>query len=286
MTWRITITTTTTTTRMPERVALVTGGARGIGAALCERLAGSGFAVAVNYRSDSSAAEALADRLRRLGSRAEAIQADVCDSGQAGRLVEEVTRRFGAPVSVLVNNVGEFTLSPVASTSVARWDSVIDSNLNSAFYVTHAALPGMRSQGYGRVVMIGLSPALQVRGAPSMAAYAVAKTGVAVLTRSLAAEESGHGVTVNCVAPGLIDNGHLPPEQAEWMTKRVPAGRLGTSADVAEAVAFLVSGPASYVSGATLAVSGGWDWEDRPVDHDSDVTELFRDGVLSHDAVQ
>jgi NAD(P)-dependent dehydrogenase (short-subunit alcohol dehydrogenase family) len=259
------------------RVALVTGGASGIGRALCERLAADGAAVAVNYRTDEAGARSLADRLRAAGGRAVAIQADVSDPGQAARLVDEAAERLAMPVTILVNNVGEFTLSPAAATSAQRWADVIDSNLNSAFYVTRAALPAMQERGYGRIVMIGLSPALTVRAAPNIAAYAVAKTGIAVLTRTLAAEEAVHGVTVNCVAPGLIDNGHLAPEQAAWMAKRVPAGRLGTGQDIAEAMAFLISDRAAYVSGATLAVSGGWDWEDRPPDHDGEVTGLFLD---------
>ncbi len=209
------------------------------------------------------------------------MQADVCDPEEAAGLVRTAAEHFGAAVTILVNNVGEFTLSPVAATSAQRWKSVIDSNLNSAFYVTLAALPGMREQRFGRIVMIGLSPALQVRGAPNIAAYVVAKTGLAVLTRSLGAEESAHGITVNCVAPGLVDNGYLPPEQASWMAKRVPSGRLGTGQDIAEAMAFLISDRASYVSGATLAVSGGWDWEDRPPGHDGEVTELFRDEAVN-----
>ncbi len=258
------------------RVALVTGGARGIGAALCERLAAQGACVAVNYRADAGSARSLVQRLRSAGGQAVDIQADVCDPEQAASLVRAAGRHFGDTVTILVNNVGEFTLSPVAATSAQRWKSVIDSNLNSAFYVTLAALPGMRQQQYGRIVMVGLSPALLVRGARNIAAYAVAKTGIAVLTRSLAAEEAGHGITVNCVAPGLVDNGHLPPEQASWMAKRVPAW-LGTGRDVAEAMAFFLSDGANYVSGATLAVSGGWDWQDRPPDHDGEVTELFRD---------
>jgi NAD(P)-dependent dehydrogenase (short-subunit alcohol dehydrogenase family) len=262
------------------RVALVTGGASGIGVALCERLADDGAFVAVNYRADAARAQSLVRRLRSAGGHAVDIQADVCDPDQAASLVRRAGEHFGAPVTILVNNVGEFTLSPVAATSARRWKSVIDSNLNSAFYVTLAALPGMQRQRFGRIVMIGLSPALQVRGAPNIAAYAVAKTGITVLTRSLAAEEAAHGITVNCVAPGLIDNGHLPPEQASWMARRVPAGRLGTSRDIAEAMAFLVSDRAAYVSGATLAVSGGWDWADRPRDLDSEVTELFREEAV------
>ncbi|OLF11286.1 SDR family NAD(P)-dependent oxidoreductase [Actinophytocola xanthii] len=259
------------------RVALVTGGARGIGAALCERLVADGMHVAVNYRSDAASAESLVDRLCSAGGQAVALRADVCDPEQAQHLVRATAEHFGVGATVLVNNVGEFTLSPVAATSARRWDSIMDSNLNSTFYVTRAVLPTMRERRYGRVVNLGLSPTVLVRGAPNIAAYAVAKTGVAVLTRSLAAEEARHGITVNCVAPGLIDNGHLPPEQAAWMARRVPAGRLGTGRDIAEAVAFLVSDRADYVSGTTLTVSGGWDWEDRTVAHDGEVTELFED---------
>jgi NAD(P)-dependent dehydrogenase (short-subunit alcohol dehydrogenase family) len=264
-------------TGVAGRVALVTGGSSGIGAALCRRLADDGALVTVNYRSNAAHAQSLVRQLRSAGGQAVDIQADVCDPEQAASLVRRAGEHFGSPVTIVVNNVGDFTLSPVAATSAQRWKSVIDSNLNSAFYVTLAALPGMRRERFGRVVMLGLSPALEVRGAPNIAAYAVAKTGITVLTRSLAAEEAAYGITVNCVAPGLIDNGHLPPEQASWMARRVPAGRLGTGDDISEAMAFLVSDRAAYVSGATLAVAGGWDWADRPRDHDGEVAELFRD---------
>ncbi|MBE1501828.1 3-oxoacyl-[acyl-carrier protein] reductase [Amycolatopsis lexingtonensis] len=260
-----------------SRVALVTGGARGIGRSLCERLAADGFRVAVNYRANAAAAEELVAALLAAGGDAVALRADVCDADQARDLVRATEAHFGAPTTVLVNNVGEFTLSPVGATSPQRWDAVMASNLNSVFYTTLAALPGMRKARFGRVITLGLSPTVLVRGAPNIAAYAVAKTGVAVLTRSLATEEARHGITVNCVAPGLIDNGHLPPEQAGWMAQRVPAGRLGTGEDIAEAVAYLVSDRADYVSGATLSVAGGWDWDDRPTDHDGQVTDLFED---------
>ncbi|MBY8870773.1 SDR family oxidoreductase [Micromonospora sp. PLK6-60] len=258
-------------------VALVTGGARGIGRAMCERLARDGFRVVVNYRSDATAARSLVERLRSAGAQAVEIQADVCDSEQAAHLIDAAAQHFGTGVSVLVNNVGEFSLSPVSATSAQRWDEVITSNLSSAFYTTRAALPAMREQRYGRVVTLGLSASLVVRGAPNIAAYSVAKTGIAVLTRSLAVEEAPHGITVNCVAPGLIDNGHLHPAQREWMAKRVPAGRLGTGEEIAEAVAFLVSDRAAYISGATLAVAGAWDWEDRPTDHDEGVFEVYEE---------
>ncbi len=190
------------------------------------------------------------------------------------RAVAETEERLG-PIEVLVNNVGEFFLKPLSSMSLDEWRFVIDSNLSSAFYTSRAVLPGMRRRKRGRIVNVGLSPVHMVRAAPNVAAYAVAKTGIVVMSLSMAVEEAPYGITVNCVSPGLIDNGHLPPEQGRWMRKRVPMGRMGRAEEVAEAVVFLVSDRASYVSGANLAVSGGWDWQNRPTDHDDDVAGLF-----------
>ena len=264
------------------QVALVTGGGRGIGRGISFALAEAGMQVAVNYRSDRAAAAAAVEQIRCTGGEASAHGGDVSDPREAAALVDAVQSRYGR-LDVLVNNVGEFSLSPVAATSDERWRRVIDSNLSSAFYMIKAVLPGMRRRRHGRIVNIGLSPTHLVRGAPNLAPYAIAKTGVGILTRSVATEEARHGITVNCVSPGLIDNGFLPPEQEEWMRKRVPAGRLGSPGDVAAAVVFLVSERAGYVSGANLAVAGAWDWEDRPTDHDGAVTELFAD-VLDSDA--
>jgi NAD(P)-dependent dehydrogenase (short-subunit alcohol dehydrogenase family) len=257
-----------------RRVAVVTGGGRGIGPAIVERLARDGAIVAVNFRVRRDAADALAERLGHAGATVTCHRADVRDPRQAAGLIEEVRDHHGS-VDILVNNVGDFALSPLAATSDEHWRGVLDSNLTSVFHTSRSALPGMRERGYGRIVNIGLSPVHLVRGAPNVAPYAIAKTGVIVLTRSLAVEEAPHGITVNCVSPGLIDNGLLPPQQREWMLKRVPAGRLGRPEEVADAVAFLVSERAAYISGANLAVSGAWDWEDRGTEHDGAVTSLF-----------
>lgn len=261
---------------MADLVALVTGGGRGIGRAISQRLAASGLTVAVNYRSDGAAADDLVKEIRAAGGRASAHRADVRSSAHTRELVAQVEREHGS-VDVLVNNVGEFSLSSVAATSDEHWHDVLESNLSSAFYACKAVLPGMRRRGFGRIVNIGLSPVAQVRGAPNLAPYSIAKTGIVILSKSLAVEEAAHGITVNCVSPGLIDNGFLPPEQEGWMRKRVPSGRLGRPEEVADAVDFLVSERAGYVSGANLAVSGAWDWEDRPTDHDGEVTELFEE---------
>jgi NAD(P)-dependent dehydrogenase (short-subunit alcohol dehydrogenase family) len=257
-------------------VALVTGASRGIGRAVAERLAAAGWDVAVNYRSNQAAAAEVVAAVEAAGRRGVAVGADVSDPGGAAGAVAETEERLG-PVEVLVNNVGEFFLKPLGAMSDDEWRFVLDSNLSSAFYTTRSALPGMRRRRRGRIVNVGLSPVALVRAAPNVAAYAVAKTGIVVMTMSMAVEEAPHGITVNCVSPGLVDNGYLPPEQAVWMHKRVPMGRLGRAEEVADAVAFLVSDQASYVSGANLTVSGGWDWLNRPTDHDGDVTGLFLD---------
>jgi NAD(P)-dependent dehydrogenase (short-subunit alcohol dehydrogenase family) len=198
----------------------------------------------------------------------------VTASDEAARAVAEAEEELG-PLDLLVNNVGDFFFKPLAAMSYDEWRHVLDSNLSSAFSTSRAALPGMRERARGCIVNIGLSPVSIVRAAPNVAAYAVAKTGIVVMTLTMAAEEAPYGIRVNCVSPGLIDTGYLPPDQAEWMRKRVPMGRMGRPEEVADAVAYLASERASYVSGANLTVSGGWDWQNRPTDHDGDVTQLF-----------
>jgi 3-oxoacyl-[acyl-carrier protein] reductase len=259
------------------RTAVVTGASRGLGRALALRLAQEGANVVVNYRADAVAAAEVVAAIHRMGREATMVQADVTAADDARALITAAAAQLGS-VDVLVNNVGEFALGRVAETGAPRWRELLDSNLNSVHHLCHAAVPHMRRRQWGRIVNVGLSPVHLIRGAPNIAAYAVAKTGVVVLSRSLAVEEAAHGITVNCVSPGLIDNGYLPPAQRGWMEKRVPMGRLGRPEEIARAVAFLASPESSYISGANLTVSGAWDWEDRPTDYDSEVTSLFSGG--------
>jgi|SRR5882724_2308281 len=257
-----------------RRVAIVTGGSRGLGRAIAVCLAKSGIDVAVNYRDEEGAALETAEQIRSHGQRAITLQADLTSSAAPNTLITRTLEELGE-LDIVVNNVGEFFFRRLGEMDHKEWQYVLESNLHSVFYMCSAVLPLMRQRKQGQIINIGLSPTYLVRGAPNISAYAIAKTGVLVLTRSLAVEEAPYNIRVNCVSPGLIDNGHLAPKQREWMEKRVPLGRLGAPEDVGNAVAFLVSDNASYISGANLAVAGAWDWDDRPTYQDGDVQNLF-----------
>ncbi|HEY2141628.1 MAG TPA: SDR family oxidoreductase [Solirubrobacteraceae bacterium] len=256
-----------------KKTVLVTGGTRGIGKAIAYALGQEGAVIAVNYLRDRRSADAMVTEAASAGIHCVAFPADVSTAGGAAYLVAAVEDQIG-PIDVLVNNVGEFALGELGTTSPGAWDKTIASNLSSIFYVSRHALPSMRARRNGCIVNVGLAPAYAIRAAPNIAPYAIAKAGVGILTKSLASEEARCGIRVNCVAPGLVDSGHLSAQELDWMLKRLPLGRVGRPEEVAAAVAFLASERASYISGATLAVSGGWDWEDRATRYDH--SELFQ----------
>jgi 3-oxoacyl-[acyl-carrier protein] reductase len=243
----------------PPRTALVTGSTRGIGRAIALRLARDGCAVVVNHASDLGAGAVL-DELRAAGARAHAVRADVSDPGECVRLVREVETLAG-PLDILVNNVGPFLERPLAETSDAEWRMMIDGNLGSAFGCARAALPSMRERRSGCIVNVG---ALNAEISPGMTheapVYFVAKSALMMLTRTMARTEGPHGIRVNAVGPGFIETeayaGWDAAEQARWRGQ-IPLGRFGRPDEVAEAVAFLVSDRAAYISGAILHVHGG-----------------------------
>ena len=257
---------------------LVTGGARGIGAATARRMGTDGRHVAVNYRKSRDAAEELCQYIRAAGGVAVPIQADVTDPEQAAHLIAEADRLLGG-IDGVIHNAGEFCWRPLAKMSPQEWDAVLASNLSSAFYMFHVAYPYLQRSGAANFIAIGLSPADGVRAATNVGAYAIAKLGVQMFVRTVAAEVASVGIRVNCIAPGLVDNDHLPAAQREWMARRVPSGRLGRADEIAAAVSFLIGDEAGYINGATLSVSGGWDWSDRDATDDSLVHETFSSEV-------
>jgi 3-oxoacyl-[acyl-carrier protein] reductase len=237
----------------PEGSALVTGSSRGIGAAIAKSLAREGWPVGVNYRSDSEAAEAVVEEITSAGGRAKALQGDIADPETAEKLFKTLEDEFG-PVLVLVNNAGVRAdgLSPQIDDE--DWAKVIDTNLSAAFRLTRRALRPMIRARYGRVVNI--ASIVGQRANPGQANYAASKAGLVAMTKTVAAEVARRGVTVNAVAPGLIET-DMTEGIAEALLEHVPARRPGTPEDVAECVRFLASDGASYVTGVCLTVDGG-----------------------------
>jgi 3-oxoacyl-[acyl-carrier protein] reductase len=232
----------------------VTGGSRGIGAAIARGLAADGWPVAVNYRTDAAAAAAVVQEIEQGGGKATAVAADVSDAGAADQLFAAAESSFDLPVLVLVNNAGiaRDNLSP--SLDDEEWSSVLDTNLTAAFRLTRRALKPMLRQRYGRIVNIASVTAL--RANPGQANYAAAKAGLVAFTKTVAVEVARRGVTVNAVAPGWIDT-EMTAEVSKDLLEAVPARRAGTPDEVAACVRFLASDAAGYVTGAVLTVDGG-----------------------------
>ena len=239
----------------PAGCALITGGSRGIGAAIVRGLAADGWAVGVNYNAGAAAAEQVVAEVEAAGGRALAIQGDVADAAVPDRVFEAVEQHFGAPVLALVNNAGitRDNLSP--SLTDEEWDAVIETNLTAAFRFTRRALKGMMRARTGRIV--NLASVSGLRANPGQGNYGAAKAGLIQFTRTAAVEVARRGVTVNAVAPGFIETDMTAELVNAELLNAIPAKRAGTPEEVAACVRFLVSQQAGYVTGAVLTVDGG-----------------------------
>ncbi|HEX3516543.1 MAG TPA: SDR family NAD(P)-dependent oxidoreductase [Trebonia sp.] len=242
------------------RVAVVTGGASGIGEATCRYLAGRGHPVAV-VDLDEEGAQRVVKDLRAAGARALGLAADVTDRPAVDAAFAEIRATLG-PTEILVTSAGLVAFDPFGQMTAERWLRVIDVNLTGTFHCCQAAVPDMVAGRWGRIVTIASSSAQ--RGSPGMAHYAAAKGGVIALTKSLAREYAPHGITVNTIPPSGIETpmqrqsqaeGHLPGNDV--MARGIPLGHLGTPDDLAAAVAFLASEEARFITGQVLGVNGG-----------------------------
>lgn len=239
------------------RTAIVTGGSRGIGRAIVKHLAGQGAKVAFVYQSSRQPADDLVAELAAAGQTAVAFQADVKEKAAADKIVEQVVEQWGK-IDILVNNAGVIRDTLLATMSVEQWQEVIQTNLSSVFNFCQAVTRPMMSARYGRIV--NLSSVAAQHGNKGQTNYAASKGGIEGFTRCLATELAKRGVTVNAVAPGFIETDMTVAvrnaAEAE-IKKHIPVNRLGKPEDIAQAVAFLVSDQASYITGQILVVDGG-----------------------------
>jgi len=235
-----------------SRVAVVTGGTRGIGRAVVEQLKSDGMKVAAFYAGDEGAA---ARCRQELG--AAAIKCDVGEADACREALAEVERELG-PVDILVNNAGVTRDACLHKMDEAAWDEVIRVDLDSLYNMTRPLIGGMRERGYGRIVNI--TSINGQKGQFGQSNYAAAKAGVIGFTKALALENAAKGITVNAVAPGYVDTdmvAHVPPAVLDTIKAQIPVGRLGRPEEIARCVAFLVAEDQAFITGATLSVNGG-----------------------------
>ena len=236
-----------------DRIALVTGGSRGIGKAIALTLADAGAAVAVNYRERSDEAEAVAAAIRKNGGRAEVFSADVSDRSAVQGMVRDIEERLG-PIDILINNAGIAAIRTIDEITEEEFDRSIAVNLKSVFLCTQAVLPRMRARRWGRIINLSSIGARIGAGSVSVA-YGASKAGVEGLTRAYAVRLAQEGVTVNAIAPGLIDTEMGKPLLDAGVAARIPVGRAGTGDEIAQAVLLLVRN--DFMTGQTVAVNGG-----------------------------
>ncbi|MEJ2229940.1 MAG: SDR family oxidoreductase [Nitrospirales bacterium] len=242
---------------MIKRVALVTGGARGIGRGLALDLAGNHWAVAFCYRTSQQEAEEVTRTIEGQGEKALAIQCDVSDPNAVTRLVQQVEGTWGR-IDALINGAGPYHRVPLFEETSDGWSEMFTNNLHPIFYLAKAVAPGMKARKSGRIISFSMANADKMEAQPHVTAHYIAKAGVLILTRTLAKILAPDGITVNAISPGFIDSGSAPPGELDGIARKIPAGYIGEVKDAIQAVRYFLSDEARYVTGANLHVSGGW----------------------------
>ncbi|MBX3301461.1 MAG: SDR family oxidoreductase [Nitrospira sp.] len=242
---------------MNQHVALITGGAKGIGRGIALDLAARQWKIAICYRTSQAAAQQTAQDITTRGGQALVIRCDVSDPVASKNLVAQVEEEWGR-IDVLINGAGPYHRINLFDETVEGWNEMFDGNLHPIFYLAQAVAPGMKTRRSGRIISFSMANADQMEAQPDVTAHYIAKAGVLILTRTFAKLLAPYGITVNAISPGFIDSGSAPPQELAAMAKRIPAGYIGTVDDTVAAVRYLLSEEARYVNGAAIQISGAW----------------------------
>jgi 3-oxoacyl-[acyl-carrier protein] reductase len=242
---------------LDQKVALITGGARGIARRITLDLAARGWSVAICYRTSAQDAADVIRTAQQTGAQALAFQSDISDRQAVHELVQQVHQKWGR-IDALINGAGPYHRLNLLQETAEGWHSMFDNNLHPVFYLSQAVIPFMKQRRWGRIVCFSMANAEQLIAQPQLTAHYIAKVGVLALSRSFAKLIAADGITMNCVSPGFIDSGSAPQEELERMVKLIPAGYLGTVDDASAAVRFLLSDEARYINGANIQLSGAW----------------------------
>ena len=242
---------------MDRQVAVITGGAKGIGRGIALDLAAREWKIAFCYRTSDAEAKATAQDIMAQGGQSLAIRCDVSDPVAAKSLIAQVEQEWGR-IDVLVNGAGPYHRINLFDETIDGWNEMFAGNLHPIFYLARAVAPGMKARMAGRIINFSMANADQMEAQPDVTGHYIAKAGVLILTRTLAKLLAPYGITVNAISPGFIDSGSAPPQELAAMTKRIPAGYIGTIDDTVAAVRYLLSEEARYVNGANIQISGAW----------------------------
>jgi len=242
---------------MNRHVALITGGAKGIGQGIALDLASHQWNIAFCYRNSDAEAKITAENITQRGGQALTLRCDVSDPVAAKNMVIQVEKEWGR-IDVLINSAGPYHRVNLFDETIEGWNDMFDSNLHPIFYLAQAVAPGMKARKAGRIISFSMANADQMEAQADVTAHYIAKAGVLILTRTLAKLLAPYGITVNAISPGFIDSGSAAAQELAAMTKRIPAGYIGTVDDTVAAVRYLLSEDARYVNGANIQISGGW----------------------------
>ena len=242
---------------MASRIAVITGGGRGIGRAIGLAMAEEGWSIALCYRTSEKESHQTQEEIVGKGVESLAVKCDVADPEQCESFTRQVENEMGR-IDALVNCAGPYHRVPLLKETPEGWNEMINANLHSVFYMSRLVAPGMMEAKWGRIINFSMANADRMVAQPSITAHYIAKAGVLILTRTLAKTLGAHNITVNAISPGFVQSGSAPTEELEKMVKNIPAGYIGHLKDAVSAAKFLLSDESRYVNGTNIHLSGGW----------------------------